>query len=235
MKIARLLVVPLVASGLCLGGLQAASATSQTATHLSIKISAKWIKLGQRITLSARLTDATTGDPVAGQIIGLTFQEIDFIRTIERMTSSDGRASVTLRPQINESYRWTFGGSMAFGSSASDSRQVHVRQIVRIHSPAETRGAQAGHKILVWGTVAPGIFGQVAGGTHYVYIQGRTAKWHREVRVKLLRQRLPNGKTALGYVARFVPDASFLRAVSPGNPFNARGVSRTIAFPIVVP
>jgi hypothetical protein len=72
---------------------------------------------------------------------------------------------------------------------------------------------------------------------HYVYVQGHTRRWHREARIKLIRQKLPNGKTALGYVARFVPDSSFLRVLSPRNQFNARGISRTItiAFYVVDP
>jgi hypothetical protein len=64
---------------------------------------------------------------------------------------------------------------------------------------------------------------------HYAYIQWHNRSgWHRQARVELKRQLLPNGRRTFGYVTRLVPAGGNLRAVAPDTGFDERGVSRTI-------
>ena len=234
-----------VVAGLVVGGSHVAtaqvSAPTGTAhpTHLSISVSVRWVTFGERVTTTTRLTDQATGMPIPGAHVLLTWRETDFFHVVPRTTSETGTASVTFRPYDNTGVSWSFAGSATAAPSNSDGRAIHVRQTVSIHSPAEAKGARRGQQILVWGTVRPGYYGMVVvepPPVHYAYIQWHNQLgWHAQLRVKMLRQRMPNGKVQYGYVTRFVPSSRHLRALVPATQFNARGVSRTLYIPAAAP
>jgi hypothetical protein len=150
----------------------------------------------------------------------------------KRTTSLAGVASITLLPVDNTSLSVSYAGSATEAATESKA-MIHVRQAVGIRSPAARLGAAYGHKILVWGAVAPGYFTMVQPApTYYATIQWRDASdWHRQLRVKLQLQKLPNGRVDFGYVARFVPGSRHLRTTVPGGPGDERGISRVLYIP----
>jgi hypothetical protein len=224
----------LIASVLALAGLAAlpSGATARQApspTHLSLRLSSGWVTAGDQVIATARLTDKSTGTPLAGEHVWFQYQETDVVLSIGRMTSATGRASFRFRPSYNTALSVHYDGSSTEAAS-SNSRAVHVRQVVTIHSPAESHRVIPGHKILVWGIVAPGIFSMVVPPPkqHVVLQWHSRTGWHRLARVPVKNQRLPNGKTRLGYVTHVVPPSLRLRTVSPASGQNERGVSRTL-------
>lgn len=216
------------------GGVSAAQApgTTPSPTHLSISVSSHWVTYGERITVSARLTDQATGLPLAGEQVVIGWWETDFFRTVPRTTSATGRVSLRFRPFDNTSVGADYGGSNTEAASKSASRAINVRQAVTIHSPAESRGADAGTRVLIWGTLAPGYYGMVISDPpqpHYAYVRWHNRSgWHPLIRVELKRQLLPNGKRAFGYKIRVGPRSGVLRTLAPATNFNERGVSRTM-------
>lgn len=207
-------------------------ATTPSPTHLSISVTSKWVTYGERVTMTVRLTDQASGLPLAGEQVNLSWGETDVVFSIPRTTSASGKASLTFRPYNNTSASADFQGTDTEAASYSGSREIHVRQVVTIHSPAEALGATPGREVLVWGRVLPGYFGIFQPNPppkHYVYLQWHGGGvWHRLIRVELKSQRLPNGKDELGYVAHVLPHSGVLRTVAPDTGFNERGVSRTI-------
>ncbi len=73
---------------------------------------------GDPLTLSARLTAATTGQPLAGQTLGFTFGT----QTLTGVTDATGTATVTLTPTMNPGpvpLGIVFAGSVGYGGSAA--------------------------------------------------------------------------------------------------------------------
>jgi RHS repeat-associated protein len=73
---------------------------------------------GDPLILTARLTAATTGQPLAGQTLGFTFGT----QTLTGVTDATGTATVTLTPTMNAgavSLSIVFAGSVGYGSSAA--------------------------------------------------------------------------------------------------------------------
>jgi hypothetical protein len=206
-----------------------------SATHLSISVSRHWLVYGQSITVRTTLTDQATGLPIAGAQVSASWAETDVVLNVLRTTSASGTASVSFHPFANTSVAWDFAGSGSHAPSSSAGSAIHVRQAISIHAPAEYHGAVRGQTILVWGVVAPGYYGMVQvlpPPVHYVYLDWLDkAGWHRQAHVRLMDQKLPNGKPGFGYVARIVPGSRHLRAEVPSSGFNERGVSRTVYIP----
>jgi len=73
---------------------------------------------GDLLTLSARLTAATTGQPLAGQTLSFTFGT----QTLTGVTDATGTATVTVTPTVSPSavpLNIVFAGSVGYGGSAA--------------------------------------------------------------------------------------------------------------------
>jgi hypothetical protein len=158
------------------------------------------IAYGKSTALAATLKD-DTGAPVAGTM------------TLQSSTSTSGpwtsAPSTTVAPKQTTYYRWAYAGDATHLGSTSSVVTVSVSRTVTI---AKIGGAiKKGKTIKIYGVVAP-----VAGGT--VSVQKHVgAKWVLVGTAAIKKQKLPNNKTAIGYVYTYRGSAKgnvTLRAVT---------------------
>jgi len=120
-------------------------------------------------------------------------------------------------------------GTSAHAAATSPATTVHVSQVPTI-AAKPTRVRSRAH-FTIYGAVAPGTTGEKvtlerkAGGS-----------WHNAGSAKLERQRLPNGKTAVGYAITVKAPAKkasdIFRVVVPATTTNAAGASKTVTVTI---
>jgi hypothetical protein len=158
------------------------------------------IAYGKSTALAATLKD-DTGATVAGTM------------TLQSSTSTSGpwtsAPSTTVAPKQTTYYRWSYAGDATHSSSTSSVVTVSVSRTVTI---AKVGGAiKKGKTTKIYGVVAP-----VAGGTVSVQKHVGT-KWVPVGTAAIKKQKLPNNKTAIGYVYTYHGSAKgnvTLRAVT---------------------
>jgi hypothetical protein len=202
------------------------SAITTPVADPSALVAAKSVTIGygKATAVSAKLTDTKTGAVVAGvsvQLLARTSTAKPFTLAKTLTTNASGIAALTVKPTVNTQYRWAFAGNAAHLAATSAIESVAVAQVVSLRATA-TR-LRHGTTTKLYGVVSPNEAGQ------YVYLQqlvGRT--WKTVLRARLVRQKLPNGTTTVGYVFAPTPRSAgryTYRVSRPATSANAAGLS----------
>lgn len=156
----------------------------------------KSVKYGATAKVFATLKDAHSGKGLAGQQVSL-YRRANAHRSWAKVkslkTSSNGTVSVSLPMTANAQFEYRFAGTTWHKAVTGNIVSVSVTQIVAIHTTASK--IRHGHTVKIWGTVRP------SGAGQQVMLQQASGRnWKTVAKAKLKKQRLPNGKTAVGYV-----------------------------------
>jgi hypothetical protein len=212
--------VPIVATGT--GGPPPADPSVLTAG------SAATINIGASKQLNTVLSDKTTGDPVGGVSLTLGSRPAGttgaFATVATPTTTASGQASATVHPTANTTYKWQFAGNPSHRAVASPQQTVNVAQVV---TAALTKSkVKHGHHVKLWGQVAPDETGRS------VALQSKSGStWKSVDFATLVKQKLPDGKTAVGYVFKIKARGKgkhVYRAHRNATPQNAAGDSAPV-------
>jgi hypothetical protein len=140
------------------GAFSAASAAVTPTGDLSaLSISGdRTIDAGQHVTLTTRLTDATTSTPLGGalvQLFGRLGASGPWAPLDAATTASNGTASITVSPKINTNYKWSFTGNATHGAASHSGLTITVRQVVT--ASLSKNHVAVGKKVHITGRVAP--------------------------------------------------------------------------------
>jgi hypothetical protein len=182
---------------------------------------------GKSLTLTTTATDTKTHHAIAGAHVRLFARSTTTTAFVAGRTvtaSATGKASVRVAPKRNTVYEWRLIATAQHAAAASGTTMVKVSQVATV--TAKPNHVKHGKHFTVYGTVSPAAAGEK------VTVQWRTGKaWHRAGTAKLRHQRLPSGKTAVGYAIRLKEPRrgkySF-RALVGATKANAAGTSRVI-------
>jgi hypothetical protein len=180
---------------------------------------------GKSATLHTRMV--SFGQPVSGQTVRLQKQlpgATTWTTAGSTTTDTSGAASISVAPTRTTAYRWSFAGHYPYISSVSSAATVTVAQVVT--AKLSVRSVKHGKKVKIYGTVSPGAKG------HKVTIALKSGShWKTLGTAKLLVQKLPNGKKALGYAFTDKPKTKgkqTLRVTAAATPTNAAGTSAMV-------
>ncbi len=191
------------------------------------------IPYGATLVVSTVLRDTATGATMGGYAVQLlsrtsTTKPWTLVKTVT--TSWVGGASVSVRPGVATMYMWKFAGVPGHAATQTTAQTVGVAQTVSVGVTASTVVHYAVTKF--YGTVAPNEANQ------YVYLQilvGRS--WRTTaVKAKLVRQRLPNGRTMVGYVLALKTNSKgtfSYRVYRPATAVNSAGLSKVVKIRVV--
>ena len=175
----------------------AASAVTPSADTSSLTIGKSvTLTYGKSTIVVGTLTDTTTHKPAASQSVFLYHRAsatAAWVKGTSQRTGSTGKASFTLKPTARTLYQLRFAGSNALKSATSGTETVTVDQTASINL---TPGSVAhGKTFAVWGGVTPSVAGRT------VTLQRKVGTAFKTVTSAMTKkQRLPNGKTGIGYV-----------------------------------
>jgi 5-hydroxyisourate hydrolase-like protein (transthyretin family) len=201
-----------------------------TASSLSASANVT-IGFGSSKSLSTRLTDGTTGNPLPSMDVALTAKSNGpGYKTVgTATTNANGVAHLTVSPPNTTFYKWTFAGLGSHRAATSAVSTVSVSQIVK----AKLTKSKVKHRkhTMVWGTVSPHGNGQT------VTLQEKQGgKWtDLPITQKTRVQKLPNGKTKAGFVLTFTPKQKgrvTLRVASAGTRQNSDGFSHPLTLKV---
>jgi subtilisin family serine protease len=192
---------------------------------VTISAAATRINHGGKTTIRGVLTDSTAHTAIAGATMVLygRLGNGSFTKRSTRTTGSGGAASVSISPTGTTTYYWRYAGTAAtHQSAASPTVTVTVAQVV--HAASTRASVRSGVMFQLYGTVDP------AARNQPIRIQQLVnGSWARIHTVTTRRQRLPNGRTAVGYIADVTMTRSGrvqLRASWPASvAYRAGGVS----------
>ncbi|HWB68336.1 MAG TPA: fibronectin type III domain-containing protein, partial [Mycobacteriales bacterium] len=186
------------------------------------------IRYGDSIKLSTSLTDTTAGQSIADapvQLLGRLGRSGAWSVVRHLTTTSSGRASVTVRPEFNAQYEWSFAGTDMQAPATSRVETVTVAQKVTAHLTKHR--AKAGSTVQIYGTVELN-----SEGERVRLQQRRHGRWvSTHVAATIRYQRLPDGSRTLGYILTVSePKARHyvFRVRRPATANNAAGTSRTL-------
>lgn len=185
------------------------------------------IRYGSASTVSAKLTDATTGAAVVGAPLTVMVRPAGasaFTPLTSVATNGAGVASLVVRPTSTTQYQFAFAGDAALAASTSGVQGVTVVQTVALKAaPARVRHGVAAK---LWGTVSPSRAGQI------VYIKQKVGRtWRTIAKVRIVRQKLPNGRVGVGFVLKVTPRSAgryYYQAVGAATAANASGASSIV-------
>jgi hypothetical protein len=163
-------------------------------TTLSITAPAS-VKYGATATISGTLTDSTTRKALSGQTVGLyrrasSSKSFTLVKSVK--TTSAGVARDAVKTTANEQYEWRYAATSTHKAATSKVKSVGAVQTVSIaRTPAKVK---AGKSIKIYGAVTPAGSGKISLQSD---VKG---KWRAAGTATIKRQKLPNGKKAVGYV-----------------------------------
>jgi hypothetical protein len=208
-------------------------------TSVTIGKNAK-INAGKSTTVSGTLKDMTTaGTPaLANKSVELwkrASSTAAWTKAATVTTNASGVASSLQKPTANTQYEFRYqgvsasGGGTGFGAAASAVEQVTVTQVVSVTATA-TKIAH-GKTVKFYGTVSPSKVGQ------FVNLQQKSGtKWKTlTIKAKIVRQKMPNGKTVVGYVLSLTPHTPgtfTYRIAGPRTSTNAQGFSAALTLKV---
>jgi hypothetical protein len=211
------------------------TATAASSAHDSALATgpAATIPIGAHKPLGTTLTDATTGAPIGGAKVDLqakaagasSYTPLDTVTT-----NGNGKASTTVSPTVNTTYRWTYSGSGIHSAATSNPQAVSVAQVV---NAAVTKAkVKKGKKITVYGAVAPDEAG------HKVQLeQQQGTTWKPLPLFAVIKQQtLPNGVTAAGFIIKFTAThkgETTYRVHSAATTSNAAGDSGPVTVKVI--
>lgn len=181
-------------------GMSAYSATKTIttladATALTISKATK-IAYGKTVTIGGTIKDTTTKKPLSGASVSLYSKPTGsstykLVKTVK--SSSTGAISVAgVKPAKTTTYQWRYAGTAAHKAANSATDTVTVTRTATITASLKT--INKGKTTKIFGLVSP-----VAGGT--ATIQRKSgARWLSGMHAAIKRQKLPSGRTAIGYV-----------------------------------
>jgi predicted thioesterase len=205
-----------------------AAPTSDTVhgSTLSIGKSAT-IAEGKSVSISGTLSDAQGGAIGSTQVQLFKRANASSAWTLVTAVSSNASGVLTSsqKPTANTQYEWQWvGGAGAPGHNAvvSGVQSVTVNQVIT--AAATAKSIKHGKVVKIYGTVSPNERNQTVVLQQYV-----SGKWKSlKVTAKIVKQKLPNGKTTVGYVLKFKPPKKgkyVLRASRAATKANGAGVS----------
>jgi hypothetical protein len=189
------------------------------------------VPAGKSVTLTTMATDTSLGQPIAGvhlQLLSMIGGSSTLIGGPIETTDSAGFASAKVSPSHNTVYEWRITASSANAAFTSPTATVKVSQVVALSAkPARTKPGKA---FAVYGAVSPS-----ASGEKLSVEQLRRKSWGKVGSATLKRQKLPSGKTAVGYVLSLKEKKKgkdTFRVVAAATKVNAAGVSKPVTITI---
>ena len=189
-------------------------AASTRPTKLRRTVSSRRIKAGQTITVTAKLADAATGQPVIGVPVDVWALENGssvWTQAGTVVTNLNGKAGVALKPRRNVTYMLRSHSTAAF--AMDDSPTVSVKVASRVRGRLTRERIRADRTVAVKGSVSPDKQGRIIR-----LKQRRAGRW-----VTVAERRVRDDST---YVLKFTPRKSGdhrLRVVKPADALNVRG------------
>ena len=196
-------------------------ATSLTAA------AAKSVAYGKAVTVSATLTDKATHAGLGSKHVTLydrTSSKAAWKALKTVTTSAGGKAGVAVTMRSNLQFEYRYAGEAAHASATSNIVSVTATQVIAVHASASA--ITHGKSVKIYGTVSPTGTGQKVSVQELV---GRT--WKTVGTATIKRQKLPNGKTATGYVVtvKLAKKGTYhLRATKAATSTLGAGVSATV-------
>lgn len=217
------------------GGTSARSAADRytyrpDASALSIGKSTT-VAYGKSLVIATKLTDTATGSGLSGMTATLWRRASStgtWTKASDQTTGSDGSASVSVTPTGYTQYQWRFAATADHSGATSATQAVTVSQPVSIKATKTT--VKHGSTVKIYGTVKP------AGAGQQVSLQRLVrSTWKTVATATLKKQRLPNGKTVVGYVFAVTPKAAGTlkyRVTKAATATLAKGVSATVTLTV---
>jgi hypothetical protein len=200
-----------------------------TASKLTIPAS-RTLRWGTSTAIATTLKDTSTGTGVAGEVVSLykrLSSTATWTKVIDKTTSSNGSTSVTQKPTRYTQYQWRFAGDAMHQAATSAIESVSVAQVVAVK--ATKTSAHVGNIVKLYGTVSPS-------GSGKVYLQRRSGtSWKSVAAVSLAKQRLPDGRTVVGYVfsVKMPAKGTFAyRVYRPATATLVKGYSPTVSIKV---
>jgi serine protease len=166
--------------------------------------SAKTITYGGSLVVSTLAKDVNTGAVLSRLPVVLYKRPSStaaWTKVASLTTSTAGIASSTQAPKGYTQFQWRFAGDASHAAVNSGVQVVSVAQTVSARATASS--VVRGSTVKVYGTVAPTVTNQV------VYLQQLSGStWRTVTSARLIRQRLPNGVTATGFVLTVKPSSA---------------------------
>jgi hypothetical protein len=186
------------------------------------------IRAGATVTVSAKLTDKGSAAPISGasvELLSRTSTTNAFTHLATLTTSPTGVAGAKEKPVRTTQYEFAYHGTATHAASASGVQSVSVAYVVA----ASVKPGSLNHSkpAKVYGTVSPGKTGDPVTLQQLVHGTWKTLK----ATATLKTQKLPNGKTALGYVFTIAaaPKGTYeFRVSRSASTTNVAGVSGTL-------
>ena len=154
----------------------------------------KSIDYGRAATISGTLRQRG-GDPIEHAAVELWAKPTgttSFRPVATRTTTGAGEVTATVRPKQPTTYQWRFAGGSGNAAVRSPHRIVRVRQIVTMSARPKSVGKNG--RFELFGTTRP------AQRHAVITIQRQlNGGWHVVDKVKTRSQRLPTGRSTIGY------------------------------------
>jgi hypothetical protein len=189
------------------------------------------VDYGVTATVKGTLTDTDTGQPIATAAVNLLSRKSSsgtFSKVGSGTTSTGGKVSVSVQPNVNAEYEWKYAGDSTHHAATGSAGTIDVAQVVtaQLKNPSVKMGSPA----TVWGTVAPDETGQS------VQLQKKVGgSWVTKATATIAKQKLPDGTTAKGFVLTITPTskgAVALRVRRPSTASNATGLSAKLTLQV---
>jgi titin len=155
------------------------------------------VTAGTPIILTTKLSDTTTHSPIGSATVSLLARPAGSsgwtaLRT--STTGTNGTTDVQVKSSANTRYEWSFSGDTMHSSATSPVLAVSVRP--NVTATLTKSRAQAGTKVQLYGVVTPDL-----PGTQVIVQRRSQGEWvNTQLRATTHAQRLPNGRTVVGYV-----------------------------------
>jgi DNA-binding beta-propeller fold protein YncE len=203
-------------------------ATPSAAAAASVLSAGKSIAItsGGSATVSAALSSA--GHPIAGGAVALlarSSSRAGFVKIAPLTTSAGGIASAKVKPSHNTQYEFSYQATASYAGSTSGVQSVSVAYAVT----AALKSGKVKHAkpATLYGTVSPATAGDKVRLQQLV-----KGKWKTVLKpATVKRQKLPNGRTALGFVftiAKAAKATYVYRVERPASATNTAGRSGAV-------
>jgi hypothetical protein len=186
------------------------------------------LKYGATGKFWTRLTDSHTGAVLSGRWVslyrrGASNQAWKLVKSVK--TASSGYGTVSYKPSTSGQYEWRYTGENLHEAAASGITSQSVAQVVSAHAVHPT--IRHGSTLTIYGTISPAASGQ------QVSLQQQVNKsWKGKTTAKERKQKLPNHKTAVGFVLKLKIKAKGkykFRVYKPSASGRAAGYSTTVS------
>lgn len=154
------------------------------------------IKYGNSLVVATQAKDVTTGVVLAKIPVELykrASSTAAWVKVATLTTSTTGIATSTQVPKAYTQFQWRYAGNAAHAAVSSGIQVVSVLQLVSVRATATS--VVRGTTVKFYGAATPLVTNQI------VYLQRQSGTtWVTAGSAKQIRQRMPNGATATGYL-----------------------------------